>query len=180
MPRSRTPLPARDAPAAAASVAERRALLKAIRRLARALDIQSRRIDRAAGLTLPQYVVLAAVRDLGNPTSRDIAREADLSPATVVGILDKLAAKGLIERARSTTDRRSVHTRPTAAGAAILARIPFPLGPGLEEGFAALPAASRARTLAALDRLAALAAPELEAEAETEADPDSAAGPETP
>ncbi len=139
---------------------ERRALLKAIRRLARAVDIQSRRIDRELGLTLPQYIVLSAVRDLGNGTSREIAAASDASPATVVGILDKLEAKGLVERARSTTDRRSVHTRLTAAGEATLARIPFPLGPGFESAFAALPTETRARTIAALNDLAALAAPE--------------------
>ena len=56
---------------------ESRQLLKAIRRLARAVDIQSRRIDRELGLTLPQYIVLAAVGDLGNGTSREIAAAAD-------------------------------------------------------------------------------------------------------
>jgi DNA-binding MarR family transcriptional regulator len=139
--------------------AERRALLKAVRRLARALDIQSRRIDRAAGLTLPQYVVLSAVRELGNGTSGVIAREADLSPATVVGILDKLEAKGLIARARSTVDRRSVHSRLTDAGCAMLARVPFPLGPEIEAAFAAMPPAERSRTIAAVRELARLAAP---------------------
>jgi DNA-binding MarR family transcriptional regulator len=136
---------------------ERRQLLKAIRRLARAVDLQSRRIDRELGLTLPQYIVLTAVQDLGNGTSREIAAAADLSPATVVGILDKLEAKGLVERERSTTDRRSVHTRLTAGGAATLARIPFPLGPDFEGAFAALPPEARARTIGALEDLASLA-----------------------
>jgi DNA-binding MarR family transcriptional regulator len=153
-----------------ADTSERRALLKAIRRLARAVDIQSRRIDRELGLTLPQYIVLSAVSDLGNGTSREIAAASDASPATVVGILDKLEAKGLVERARSTTDRRSVHTRLTETGAATLARIPFPLGPNFEAAFAALGAETRARTIAALNDLAAIAAPEdgaLEEGAET-------------
>lgn len=143
--------------------AERRALLKALRRLGRALDILSRRIDRSAGLTLPQYIVLAAVRDLRDGTSRAIAAEADLSPATVVGILDKLEAKGLVARARSPHDRRTVNTSLTAAGAAMLERVIAPLGPGFDARFTALPSDSRARMIAALDDLAALAAPDAEA-----------------
>ncbi len=138
---------------------ERRALLKAIRRLSRAIDIQSRRIDRELGLTLPQYIVLTAVHDLRNGTSREIAAAADASPATVVGILDKLETKGLVVRARSTTDRRSVHTRLTEKGAITLARTPFPLGPDFEIAFAALSADARSRTIGALNELAALAAP---------------------
>jgi DNA-binding MarR family transcriptional regulator len=141
---------------------ESRQLLKAIRRLARAVDIQSRRIDRELGLTLPQYIVLAAVGDLRNGTSREIAAAADLSPATVTGILDKLEAKGLIERSRSRIDRRSVHTRLTDAGSGTLARLPFPLGADFELAFAALPAERRAQMIAALNLLADLAAPPIE------------------
>lgn len=138
---------------------ERRALLKAIRRLARAIDIQSRQFDRELGLTLPQYIVLTAVHDLQNGTNREIAAAADASPATVVGILDKLEAKGLIMRARSTSDRRSVHIRLTEKGAETLALTPFPLGPGFETAFAALSADARSRTIATLNELAELAAP---------------------
>lgn len=139
---------------------ETRALLKAIRRLARALDIQSRRIDREAGLTLPQLIVLGCVRDMGEVSSRAISAEADLSPPTVVGVLDKLEAKGLIERYRSTRDRRVVHGRVTALGLAALERAADPLGPRFAAAFGALPAAERAAMRAALDRLAAMAAPE--------------------
>jgi DNA-binding MarR family transcriptional regulator len=154
-----------------ARIDERRTLLKAIRRLARALDIQSRRIDREAGLTLPQYIVLSAVRDIGDGTSREIARDSELSPATVVGILDKLEAKGLILRARSTVDRRSVHSRLTEAGTATLARVPFSLGSGFDAAFAALPEAARFRMIAALQDLAALAAPDEAALGETHEQP---------
>jgi DNA-binding MarR family transcriptional regulator len=140
--------------------AELRALLKSIRRIARAVDIQSRRSDREIGLTLPQLVVLTCVRDLGEVTGRAISEEADLSPATVVGILDKLEAKRLIERYRSTTDRRVVHTRLTAAGAVALARAPGPFGPGFERAFRALGREARHEILRAFHRVAELAAPD--------------------
>jgi DNA-binding MarR family transcriptional regulator len=141
-----------------AVTADLRILLKAIRRLARATEIQSRRIDREIGLTLPQLVVLGCVRDLGEGTGRAIAGEADLSPATVVGILDKLEAKGLIVRARSTDDRRVVRTRLTQAGDALLARAPAPLGAAFETAYARLEAGERSAILDGFRRVAELVA----------------------
>jgi DNA-binding MarR family transcriptional regulator len=139
--------------------AELRALFKSMRRIARAIEIHSRRLDRELDLTLPQHVVLACVRDLGEVTGRAISHEADVSPATVVGILDKLEAKGLIERYRSTKDRRIVHTRITGKGEDVLARAPAPLGTRFEGEFLALDAEIRGRVLASFQRIADLAAP---------------------
>lgn len=138
------------------------AFLRALRRLARMLDLQSGRINRESGLTLPQLIVLTCIRDLaqadgGQATGRGIALAADLSPPTVVGILDKLEAKGLIARHRCAEDRRSVHARLTPRGAEFLAAAPAPMGDAFAAGLAALPAPERSRMLADLERLAALA-----------------------
>jgi DNA-binding MarR family transcriptional regulator len=130
-----------------------RDLLRAVRRVARAFDIQSRRMDRAVGLTLPQFIVLSCVADMGEVTSRAISAEAGLSPPTVVGVLDKLEAKGMIERYRSTRDRRIVHARLTEGGAAALRCAPEPLGAAFAEAFAALPPPARSEILAALGAL---------------------------
>jgi DNA-binding MarR family transcriptional regulator len=139
--------------------AEKMALMKAIRRLSRAMDLQSRAIHRVSGLTLPQLVVLQCVRDLGEVTGRAVSEAADLSPPTVVGILDKLEAKGLIVRYRSTRDRRIVHTRLTPGGAALLARSPSPLGDRFEAGFMALNRDERHEIVLAMQKAAALAGP---------------------
>ena len=133
-----------------------RGVLTAARRIARAFDIQSRRIDREIGLTIPQYIVLASLGELGEVTSRALAVAADLSPPTVVGILDKLEAKGLIERYRSARDRRIVHARLTATGRAALAAAPSPLGEKFSERYLRLDAAERAALVSALERLGAL------------------------
>lgn len=131
--------------------------LRAFRRIARALDQQSDRINRQSGLTLPQLVVLTCLREQGEVTGRAIALAADLSPPTVTGILDKLEAKGLVERYRSRSDRRIVHARLTPEGLALLDAAPPPLGEGFAQGLARLPRDDRRALLAALDRLAALA-----------------------
>jgi len=92
-----------------------RQLVQSTRRISRALDIESRRIDREIGLTLPQLIVLQCLQDLGDANSHSISRAAGMSPPSVVGILDKLEAKGVIHRYRSTIDRRAVHTAPGPA-----------------------------------------------------------------
>ena len=96
------------------------AVMKAIRRIAHAIDIRSKRIGRETGLTIPQIVVLKAVSDQGALTTAAISKQADLSPATTVTILDKLEAKGLITRIRSTSDRRTVQAALTETGARTL------------------------------------------------------------
>jgi DNA-binding MarR family transcriptional regulator len=132
------------------------ALLKALRHLARALDIHSSRINRESGLTLPQLLALTCVRDLGETTSRAISVAVDLSPPTVVGILDKLEAKGLIERYRSTTDRRIVHTQLTNRGRKLLESAPTPMGADFEANFMKLTQSERSRLLGAIQDIAAL------------------------
>jgi DNA-binding MarR family transcriptional regulator len=137
---------------------ELRTLLKSIRQIARAVDIQSRKLDRAWGLTLPQLIVLRSVGDLGEVTSRAISIEADLSAPTVVGILDKLEDKGLIERYRSLRDRRIVHTRLTPVGHDLLAGAPSPLGDDFADAFALLSERERRSVLKSVDQIARMLA----------------------
>ncbi|MDN3719711.1 MarR family transcriptional regulator [Roseibium salinum] len=91
-------------------------VVKAIRKIVRAIDLRSREVSRLTGLTIPQIVVLQGIRDLGQVTTKALSDNADLSSATVVTILDKLEEKGLIERYRSVSDRRIVHARLTEKG----------------------------------------------------------------
>ena len=145
-----------------------RSLLKSVRRTARAVDIRSRQIDREIGLTLPQLIVLQCVRDLGEVTGRAISQQADLSPPTVLGILDKLEAKQLIERYRSTHDRRIVHTRLTARGQEVLNTFPSVFGNRFDQRFSELPGERRQVILDAFaevaDLMAEPSAPSLDAE----------------
>lgn len=129
-------------------------MFKAIRRIAHAIDLRSSAVARTAGLTIPQIVVLASVRDLGEVTTRDVSQAADMSAPTVVAILDKLEEKGLVERYRSKVDRRIVHTRLTARGEAVLASAPPLLGEPFREALARLPADERSRLIGALETIA--------------------------
>jgi DNA-binding MarR family transcriptional regulator len=133
--------------------------IRYIRRLARTLDAQSSRIDREIGLTMPQLLVLTALGQLGEVTSRALSAEADLSPPVVVGVLDKLEAKGLIERYRSQRDRRIVHARLTERGRAALHFAPDPLGAELNAVFNGMSDTDRAALMAGLARFAVQSTP---------------------
>src|SRR3546814_10499311 len=99
-------------------------LLGSVRRIIRAVDLHSKRLERETGLTTPQVLVLRAIRDLGEVTTARIAGQVNLSQATVTTIVDRLVSRGLIERYRNVTDRRVVHSRLTATGDAALAKAP--------------------------------------------------------
>jgi DNA-binding MarR family transcriptional regulator len=104
------------------------ALEKAIRRIVRANDMQSRAVAKQCGLTSAQLVVCRGILELGEVTTTALSAYADLSAATVVTILDNLEERGIIERYRSTADRRIVHTRLTEKGRGAIAGAPRPLG----------------------------------------------------
>lgn len=129
-------------------------VVKAIRKIVRAIDLRSREVSRQTGLTIPQIVVLQGVRDLGEVTTKALSENADLSSATVVTILDKLEEKGLVERYRSVSDRRIVHARLTGRGKETAADLPGLLHQEFETKFAGLDTEDRAQLVSAIERIA--------------------------
>lgn len=127
---------------------------KAIRRLVRANDVQSRALAKATGLTTAQLVILRGIMELGEVTTTVLSAYADLSAATVVTVLDTLEARGVVARYRSTRDRRIVHTRLTDKGKALLAAVPGPSGDAFAKRFVALSEARRRRIVDAVETLA--------------------------
>jgi DNA-binding MarR family transcriptional regulator len=55
-------------------------------------------------------------------TAGQLAKSADLTPATVTAILDQLETAGIVERRRSTSDRRVCNVSLTTAGWELLER----------------------------------------------------------
>lgn len=95
-----------------------------LRRVFQAITEYSKTAERSTGLTGPQ---LWAVNILANRAPLRVSELAQLmyiSPATVVGILDRLEIKGLISRTRSTEDRRAVDLHLTEAGKTLAAKSP--------------------------------------------------------
>lgn len=136
-------------------------LVRSMRRIAQSIDVRSREIARQSGLTLPQLIVLQSIQSLGEVTTQAISRDAAMSAPTVVGVLDKLEAKGMVERYRSTRDRRVVHSRLTDVGRAALDSSPDLLSNNFITAFSQLPSTRRTELAHALDALAELMVPPL-------------------
>lgn len=79
------------------------------------------------GLTDAQWKPLWKIKLGVADTAFELAREAGIDAGATTRMLDRLAAKGLIERVRSETDRRVVHLRLTAEGEAATEQIPHVL-----------------------------------------------------
>jgi DNA-binding MarR family transcriptional regulator len=133
-----------------------RALEKAVRRIVRAHDLQSRALAKRCGLTAAQLVVMKGVAELGEVTSAALSVHADISAATVVTILDNLEERGLIQRYRSGIDRRIVHTRLTDSGLALMEQAPEPMGELFLDRFARLAPQERQELADAVSRLGEL------------------------
>ena len=129
-------------------------VLVALRRIIRASDLRSRQLAKQTGLTTAQLIVLRAIARLGEVTTRTISLEVSLSPATVTTIMDRLSERGFIERYRSATDRRVVHTRLTRKGRSTLEAAPALLQEEFTQRFRELPRTEQRKLVSTLDQVA--------------------------
>lgn len=76
------------------------------------------------GLTPPQFMVLFALVRARAPRSMNDLTDITFQDApTMTGIIDRLEKAGLVERTRSTTDRRVVLVQATPAGMILLKQV---------------------------------------------------------
>jgi DNA-binding MarR family transcriptional regulator len=99
-------------------------ILTAIRRVIRAVDKYSRKINTELGLTSPQLLCLDALEKQEQMITKELAKSINLSESTVIGIVDRLEAKQYVLRQRSKEDRRKVYLSLTDAGRGILKETP--------------------------------------------------------
>ena len=95
-----------------------------LRRVIQVVHGYSNRAQRVGGLTGPQLWAIRVLSESAPIRVSDLARQMYLHPSTVVGILDRLEAKGLAVRIRSKRDHRVVDVKLTGKGKAIAERSP--------------------------------------------------------
>jgi len=131
-------------------------IVAAIRRIIRAIDLQSRRLNERYKLTGPQLATLREAERLVSPTTSALARAVHLSQPTVTGILNRLEQRGLVQRVRSSDDRRSVEIRVTEAGGELLDETPSLLQDRFRSELKRLDEWERHGLLSALQRIASM------------------------
>lgn len=140
------------------------AVLLALRRIMRAVDLHSRSLIQRYGLTGPQLVVLRELSRRNEASGSELARAVSLSLPTVTGIVKRLEKRHLVSRRRSEADRRRIMVRPTSEAAQLLAAAPPPLQESFAREFEKLQDWEQSLILASLQRVVAMMeARELEA-----------------
>lgn len=128
-------------------------VLRALRRIMRAVTIYSHKLAKDHKITSPQLLCLAQIVQEGSSTLSALCKEVHMSPSTVCGILDRLRAKGLIHGERSARDRRKVEISATEAGVELVTHAPSLLQDGLAGSLAALPVGEQMMITGALERI---------------------------
>jgi DNA-binding MarR family transcriptional regulator len=123
---------------------------------AAARRLRGRDTQRPGALSHAQYQVLFELLRSGELTAGGLAAGADVSPASMTQMLDRLGDAGLVERVHSERDRRIVGARLTDAGRALCEERRAALEPLWREMLAGFTASELHTAAAVLDRLTAL------------------------
>ena len=128
-------------------------ILQSLRKIIRAVDMYSRKLADEHDITAPQLVCLMEIVENETTTIKELAQRIHLSPSTVVGILDRLEEKKLVQRLRDTRDRRVVNVMATDRGRAVAKNAPSPLQDGLAYSLKRIPEIEQATIALSLERV---------------------------
>ncbi|HVI88750.1 MAG TPA: MarR family transcriptional regulator [Dongiaceae bacterium] len=105
-------------------------------------------------LTPQQFSALAKIRETGGVSQNRLGRLTAMDPATILGVVQRLNQRGLIERAPDPTDPRSTRLTLTEAGLDLINEaIPHAME-ATERTLSSLSAGERKELLALLAKLA--------------------------
>ncbi len=128
--------------------------LIALRRILRATELYARDLAHAVGLTPAQLRVLQIVDEKDSVTPKTLATQMGVSQATVSALVDKLVARGLVERLPSNEDRRQTNVTVTKDGRERLEDAPDALQQRYVRAFMKMADWEQAQLVATLERVA--------------------------
>lgn len=129
-------------------------LLIALRKVIRAIGLHSKHLNKTSGLTSPQLIIMQEIDKASGVNSGQVAKNVNLSAATVTNIIDRLESKNLVSRVRNTEDKRKISLYLTDDGKAILLNAPQPLQEHFIENFSNLAQWEQSQLLSSVERLA--------------------------
>lgn len=102
-------------------------LVWGIRRLVKAVHVDTDKISKRYGLTGPQIAILRILDHRGPMSSADLSRKLFVTPSNITGIIDRLEKKELVERIRKPRDRRVALITLTEKGTDLSKTLPDPI-----------------------------------------------------
>ncbi len=131
-------------------------VLSLLRRIIRAIDLHSKQLEKSFGLTGPQLVVMRTISEHRDITVGGVARQVSLSQATVTNIIDRLETRTLVQRLRSSQDKRKVTVSVTPQGQELLDKNPTFLQEKFIREFVQLQQWEQLQILSSLQRVATM------------------------
>jgi DNA-binding MarR family transcriptional regulator len=131
-------------------------LLIALRKVIRAIDLRSKQLNKDVGLTGPQLLVMQNIENDPGIMVRQVADNINLSSATVTSILDRLETKQLVNRIRSTEDKRRVGLFLTEQGQLVMKDAPLPLQEHFINRFVQLKEWEQSQMVATMQHIASM------------------------
>ena len=131
-------------------------IMRALRRVIRAVHIYSKKLNSEFGLTTPQLLCLQALAESKGMTLTDLARTVNLGISTANGIIDRLEAKKYLTRTRSAEDHRKVYLEITLSGMEIVSKTPSSLQYKLSASLSQLPESEQMTIAESLERVVEL------------------------
>ena len=128
-------------------------IIDSIHRVYQVVNEQSKRAERESGVTGPQLWAIKTIAEAAPIKGAELARRIYLHPTTIVGILDRLEARGLVVRTRSKVDRRIVEVDLTKQGKSLVAAAPQVAQGVLVKGLETLPQDKLSRISDGLEEL---------------------------
>ena|SRR5690349_6522601 len=129
------------------------------------LQTESRRMARESaeklGVTATQLNVLKLLDQIGDLSMSTISSRLGAKNSTVTGIVDRMEAEGLVERVRSSDDRRVWQIRMSDRGKKVARAVSITPWEILHDALSSLPPAEKDTLLRILTKLADRIAKEL-------------------
>ncbi len=101
-------------------------ILVKIRKIVRSINLESKKIQKEYGVSIPQILCLNFLHESPNfqSTQNEIRKFLNLNSSTVSGIINRLEKKGLLARLPKSGDKRVVNIALTSSGDKLLSQIP--------------------------------------------------------
>jgi DNA-binding MarR family transcriptional regulator len=97
-----------------------------IRKILRSVNLESKRIQKEYGISIPQLLTLNYLSNQPEykATHKEVSKYLNLNSSTITGIISRLEKKGWIAKLRHTTDKRISYVILTALGQKLLQNTP--------------------------------------------------------
>lgn len=118
------------------------------------MQVFAERIGKVFELRPVEFTILTLVDENPGVSARQLADALAVTPPNITMWIDKLEGRGLVERERSSTDRRAQHIRATAKGAALARKAVRSVIEGEQAALAVLSTAERAMLVELLHKIA--------------------------